>query len=154
MLKLSCGSFTNNTAIPLKNSYENENMSPPLHWSNFLPATQSFALVMDAPDTASVICKTFDHWLLCNIPRTALEMPEDLHNSLLPNISTQGATTRGEVGYMDPCPPKRHRRPQIHLPPLCTVQSIQAQGIINQGRAIYYHQGTHYFINDNIRHLF
>ena len=61
--------------------------------------TKSLALIMDDPDAMGAVGKVWVHWVAWNIePTTELE-----------NLTTEGMTDFGEVGYGGPAPPdKRH----------------------------------------------
>ena len=61
--------------------------------------TKSLALIMDDPDAMGAVGKVWVHWVAWNIdPTTEFE-----------NLTTEGMTDFGEVGYGGPAPPdKRH----------------------------------------------
>jgi Raf kinase inhibitor-like YbhB/YbcL family protein len=71
--------------------------------------TESFALIMDDPDAPP---GTRVHWVLCNVPADARELPERVpRQEQLASGARQGQNDFGKVGYSGPCPPpgKPHR---------------------------------------------
>ncbi|MBM3254609.1 MAG: YbhB/YbcL family Raf kinase inhibitor-like protein [Candidatus Omnitrophica bacterium] len=102
-LELKCSSFKSNEEIPLKHTYNNENLSPWLIWSDVPPGTRSFALICDDPDAP---VKTWVHWVIFNIPEETRELKENLPNQeILDNGAIQGVNDFGEIGYSGPSPP-------------------------------------------------
>ena len=62
--------------------------------------TESLTLIMDDPDAMGAVGKVWVHWVAWNIDPT---------NTELVNLTTEGMTDFGEVGYGGPAPPdKRH----------------------------------------------
>ena len=58
---------------------------------------------MDDPDAAG---RTWDHWVLFNLPFTERGLPEHQPTiAQLPNGSTQGQNSWRRTGYGGPCPP-------------------------------------------------
>ncbi len=112
-LILTSSAFTNGGIIPAKYTCDGDSkLSPPLAISGVPEGTQSLALIMDDPDIPEVKKKefgieAFDHWTLFNIPPTTREIPEG------GTIGTSGATTRGDLHYIGPCPPPEYE-PQEH----------------------------------------
>ena len=98
-LKLTSSAFSDGDEIPRECGYKNGNKQPPLTVSGTPDGTKSLALIMDDPDAMGAVGKVWVHWLAWNIePTTELE-----------NLTTEGMTDFGEVGYGGPAPPdKRH----------------------------------------------
>ena len=98
-LKLTSSAFSNGDEIPRECGYKNGNKEPPLTVSGTPDGTKSLALIMDDPDAMGAVGKVWVHWVAWNIePTTELE-----------NLTTEGMTDFGEVGYGGPAPPdKRH----------------------------------------------
>ena len=98
-LKLTSSAFSDGGEIPRECGYKNGNKQPPLTVSGTPDGTKSLALIMDDPDAMGAVGKVWVHWVAWNIdPTTELE-----------NLTTEGMTDFGEVGYGGPAPPdKRH----------------------------------------------
>ena len=98
-LKLTSSAFSDGDEIPRECGYKNGNKEPPLTVSGTPDGTKSLALIMDDPDAMGAVGKVWVHWVAWNIePTTELE-----------NLTTEGMTDFGEVGYGGPAPPdKRH----------------------------------------------
>jgi Raf kinase inhibitor-like YbhB/YbcL family protein len=82
-----------------------DNEAPSLGWSNVIEA-QSYALVVEDPDAPTTT--PFVHWLIWNIPGTAIEIPMNLPRvprpSELPG-AIQGRNSAGTLGWHGPKPP-------------------------------------------------
>ena len=99
-LKLTSSSFEDVGEIPRECGYKNGNKVPPLTVSGIPEGTKSLALIMDDPDAMEPAVKVWVHWVAWNIEPTTTE---------LENLTTEGMTDFGEVGYGGPAPPdKRH----------------------------------------------
>ncbi len=98
-LKLTSSAFSDGGEIPRECGYKNGNKQPPLTISGTPDGTKSLALIMDDPDAMGAVGKVWVHWVAWNIdPTIELE-----------NLTTEGMTDFGEVGYGGPAPPdKRH----------------------------------------------
>jgi len=99
-LKLTSSAFEDGGEIPRECGYKNGNKVPPLTVSGIPEGTKSLALIMDDPDAMEPAGKVWVHWVAWNIEPTTTE---------LENLTTEGMTDFGEVGYGGPAPPdKRH----------------------------------------------
>jgi len=99
-LKLTSSAFSHGGEIPREYGYKNGNKVPPLTVSGIPEGTKSLALIMDDPDAMEPAGKVWVHWVAWNIEPTTTE---------LENLTTEGMTDFGEVGYGGPAPPdKRH----------------------------------------------
>ena len=99
-LKLTSSAFSNGDEIPRECGYKNGNKIPPLTVSGVPEGTKSLALIMDDPDAMGAVGKVWVHWVAWNIDPITTE---------LENLTTEGMTDFGEVGYGGPAPPdKRH----------------------------------------------
>ena len=99
-LKLTSSAFEDGGEIPRKYGYKNGNREPPLTMNGVPEGTKSLALIMDDPDAMGAVGKVWVHWVMWNIDPT---------NTELENLSREGMTDFGEVGYGGPAPPdKRH----------------------------------------------
>jgi len=107
-LTLTSSAFENGGMIPAKYTCDGDReLSPPLAISGVPEAAQALVLIMDDPDIPEVKKKeygisAFDHWTLFNIPPQTREIPEG------GTKGTLGATTRGELKYVGPCPPPEY----------------------------------------------
>ncbi len=102
---LTSSSFTDGGIIPDKYTQAvTAPVSPALAWTNAPPGTQSFALVVDDPDTA--LQRTTNevlHWAAFNIPATATSLPEGVPNeAALPDGTVQPLNTGKKNGFMGP----------------------------------------------------
>lgn len=79
-------------------------VSPALAWANAPAGTQSFALVVDDPDTAlQRSTNEVLHWAAFNIPATAMSLPEGVPNEAsLPDGTVQPLNTGKKNGFMGP----------------------------------------------------
>ena len=99
-LKLTSSAFSDGGEIPRECGYKNGNKIPPLTVSGVPEGTKSLALIMDDPDAMGAVGKVWVHWVAWNIDPITTE---------LENLTTEGMTDFGEVGYGGPAPPdKRH----------------------------------------------
>jgi Raf kinase inhibitor-like YbhB/YbcL family protein len=102
---LTSSSFADGAVIPDKYTQAvPAPVSPQLSWTNAPAGTQSFALVVDDPDTA--LQKTTNevlHWAAFNIPATATSLPEGVPNeATLPDGTIQPINTGKKNGFMGP----------------------------------------------------
>jgi hypothetical protein len=99
-LKLTSSAFSDGGEIPRECGYKNGNKAPPLTINGIPDGTKSLALIMDDPDAMEPAGKVWVHWVVWNIDPTTTE---------LENLTEEGMTDFGEVGYGGPAPPdKRH----------------------------------------------
>ena len=99
-LKLTSTAFSDAGEIPRECGYKNGNREPQLTIGGTPEGTKSLALIMDDPDAMGAVGKVWVHWVVWNIDPTTTE---------LENLTTEGMTDFGEVGYGGPAPPdKRH----------------------------------------------
>jgi Raf kinase inhibitor-like YbhB/YbcL family protein len=102
---LTSTSFTDGGIIPDKYTQAVPNpVSPQLSWSNPPAGTQSFALIVDDPDTA--LQRTTNevlHWAAFNIPATTTSLPESVPTEAsLPDGTVQPVNTGRKNGFMGP----------------------------------------------------
>jgi len=102
-LKVTSTAFKDGGAIPIPHTCNGLNISPPLAWDGAPAGTESFAIICDDPDAGY---KTFTHWVVYNIPKTAASLPEKVPtNPQLQNGTVQGFNDFKKIGYRGPCPP-------------------------------------------------
>lgn len=107
-LTLQSAVFTDRETIPSKYTCDADNINPPFTIANTPPGTKTFVLLMDDPDIPDVVktsrgIEKFDHWTLYNIPANTKEIPENTAD-----LGISGHNSRGEEGYVGPCPPTEH----------------------------------------------
>ena len=99
-MQLTSDAFSDGGEIPLELGYKKQNEPPALSINGIPEGTKSLALIMDDPDAMGAVGKIWVHWVAWNIEPTTTE---------LENLTTEGMTDFGEVGYGGPAPPdKRH----------------------------------------------
>ena len=112
-MKLTSTAFEHNGMMPTKYTCDGDReLSPPLSISGVPETAKSLVLIMDDPDIPEVFKKShgisaFDHWTLFNISPETRGIPEG------GTVGTPGATTRGELKYVGPCPPPEYE-PSTH----------------------------------------
>jgi len=102
---LTSSSFTDGGIIPDKYTQASAApVSPALAWTNTPAGTQSFALIVDDPDTAlQHTTNEVLHWAAFNIPATATSLPESVPNeATLPDGTIQPLNTGKKNGFMGP----------------------------------------------------
>jgi Raf kinase inhibitor-like YbhB/YbcL family protein len=111
-LVLTSSAFTHNGAIPKQYTCQGSDISVPLAWSGLPAATKSLALIVDDPDAPDPAAPqlTWVHWVLYNIPPTAVGLKEAIKAGELPKGALDGLNDWKRTGYGGPCPPiGRHR---------------------------------------------
>ena len=111
-LKLTSPAFEHGGAIPELHTCEGRDVSPPLAWSGVPEGTRSLALIVDDPDAPDPDAPkmTWVHWVLCDLPPDATELPESAAAVGLPPGAREGLNDWKRTGYGGPCPPiGRHR---------------------------------------------
>jgi Raf kinase inhibitor-like YbhB/YbcL family protein len=101
---ISSNSFGMDQPIPVRYTCEGADISPSLSWENPPSGTQSFTLVVDDPDAPS---GSFTHWLLYDLPASAVFLPENIEDGERPAAGgVQGTNDGSRIGYTGPCPPQ------------------------------------------------
>lgn len=95
VLQVSSSSFSANGNIPVKFTCEGENTNPAVSVKNIPPGTKSLAIIVEDPDAPQ---GTVYHWVAWNIDPSG-NIPEKTA------AGVQGKNTKGDNGYMGPCPP-------------------------------------------------
>ncbi len=103
-LRVSSPAFEEGGRIPAKHTGEGQDTSPPLEWSAVPAGTRSFAVICHDPDAPVVSSGGygFIHWVLCDIPGTATNLPEGVGDY------AAGLSDFGKQGYGGPMPPNGH----------------------------------------------
>ena len=105
-LEIRSNAFQNGGPIPVQYTCDGMDQSPALTWSDPLPNTKGFALVIDDPDAPS---GTFGHWGVYGIPASARSIGEGQR------IGTEVKNDFGKPRYGGPCPPKGHGVHHYHF---------------------------------------
>jgi Raf kinase inhibitor-like YbhB/YbcL family protein len=111
-LVLNSTAFAPNASIPKVYTCEGKDLSPPLAWSGAPDGTKSFVLIVDDPDAPDPKAPklTWVHWVIYNIPATAMSLAEDEKKQGVPKGTLPGLNDWKKTGYGGPCPPiGRHR---------------------------------------------
>ena len=106
-MKIQSSAFNNGDKIPSKYTCDGENISPQLSWSDFPGSTKTFALIVEDPDAPGGI---FVHWVVYNIPKDVLNLPEGITSENLPGGAKEGTNHFGDIEYGGPCPPSGAHR--------------------------------------------
>lgn len=112
ILTLTSSAFADGEMIPSKYTCDGEQVSPPLAIAGVPERTQSLVLLMDDPDIPQVFkdqmgINAFDHWVVYGIPPATTKLKEG------EVVGTEGLDSRGNAGYIGPCPPPEHQ-PTAH----------------------------------------
>jgi len=103
-MSLQSSAFESGNPIPIANTCDAQDESPPLRWGEPPAGTRSFVLICDDPDAPH---GTWVHWVLFNLPgetrslAAAVTPREELESG-----AKQGRNDFGRLGYGGPCPPK------------------------------------------------
>lgn len=143
-INVTSTAFEEGGAIPPRYTCDGLDISPPLGWGSLPDGAQSLALIADDPDAPS---GTFVHWVLYNLPRDTLRLPEDVPaQETLPSGAVQGLNGAGRIGYVGPCPPSGTHRyffkiyaldTELDLEPGATKEdlvSVTEEHILAEGR--------------------
>ena len=102
-MEIKSPAFEDGGMIPAKYTCDDQDISPPLEWSNVPEDAKSLALICDDPDAPM---GTWVHWVIFNLPPDKKELPENMpSDASLENGALQGMTDFGRTGYGGPCPP-------------------------------------------------
>ena len=111
-LNLTSPVFSHMGAIPSRYTCEGNDVSPALQWQGAPAGTKSLVLVCDDPDAPDPKAPrmTWVHWVLYNLPPTAMALREGIRTGELPKGTLEGLNDWKRTGYGGPCPPiGRHR---------------------------------------------
>jgi Raf kinase inhibitor-like YbhB/YbcL family protein len=94
--------FAEGDGVPLENTCEGDDVSPPLSWFGVPEDAASIVVLVDDPDAGG-----FVHWLVFDIPPEAEgDLPIDVPDG--DEVETGGKQAMndfGDTGYGGPCPP-------------------------------------------------
>lgn len=95
---LESSAFKLNTMIPTENTCHGTDVSPPLNWHDAPAKTQSFALIVEDPDSPNGV---WTHWALFNIPPKITQLDA---GAPVPVGAANAKNSWGGQGYRGPCP--------------------------------------------------
>ena len=122
--QLTSSAFGTGDPIPRKYTCDDQDISPPLEWSDPPQGTQSFALIADDPDAP---VGTWVHWLLYNLPAATRALAEAVPlDAELTDGSRHGRNSWGRPSYGGPCPPGGTHRYFFKLYALDTEPELAA----------------------------
>ena len=124
-MKIRSSAFENGNKIPMKYTCDGKDINPPLEFLETPPQTKSLALIVDDPDSPS---GNFVHWIIWNINPKTTEISEDS----IPEGSTQGTNSFGNIGYGGPCPGSGEHRYIFTLYALDTTLSLNKETEVNE----------------------
>ncbi|MDF1552328.1 MAG: YbhB/YbcL family Raf kinase inhibitor-like protein [Deferrisomatales bacterium] len=111
-LRIHSPAFPDHGEIPTEYTCDGADLSPALEWSNVPEGTRSLVLIVDDPDAPDPKApkRVWVHWMVYNLPATALGLAQGVEDSDLPPGALQGLNDWARTGYGGPCPPiGRHR---------------------------------------------
>jgi Raf kinase inhibitor-like YbhB/YbcL family protein len=97
-IQISSTAITEGGNIPRIYTCDDQNVSPPLAWTDVPTNTISLALIMDDPDAPS---GTWVHWVLYNLPPNLTSLEQGRSGG-----GTDGKNDFNKLGYGGPCPPR------------------------------------------------
>ncbi len=107
-IKITSPAFSEGGIIPANYSYNHENISPPLDWTNVPAETKSIALICNDPDAPG---GSWIHWVIYNIPAWTGSLPEKIpQGKVLEKGIKQGINDFRNIGYDGPSPPSGTHR--------------------------------------------
>lgn len=119
-MRITSSAFEHNGSLPSLYTCDGKGISPPLAIADVPPGTQSFVLVFDDPDAPG---RTFDHWVVWNIPPVVAEITE---GASMDGDGIVGRNTARGNAYFPPCPPSGEHRYIFKLYALDTFLSLSA----------------------------
>ena len=107
VMQLSSTAFKEGEAIPASHGNEDQNLSPPLRWTDVPTEAKSLALICDDPDAPR---GTWVHWVLFNIPPETRELASAPAGKVDVPGAIQGKNDFKKLGYGGPAPPSGTHR--------------------------------------------
>jgi Raf kinase inhibitor-like YbhB/YbcL family protein len=128
-LQLSSESFKAGEGMPSRCGYQNENISPELHWTGVPEKTKTFAIICDDPDAPGRI---WVHWVIYDIPiekevfKKTFQLLENFPKKEISEKGIrQGMNDFGKIGYDGPAPPSGVHRYYFKLYALDTALELK-----------------------------
>ena len=97
-IELTSPAFDDGDFLPSRFAHDEENLSPPLEWSDVPSGTQELALLCQDPDAPNGL---FTHWVLAAIDPTITAIDE----GEVPSGAVAGLNDFGEMAWGGPAPP-------------------------------------------------
>jgi len=96
-LALTSDVFENGKEIPAVHTCEGKDVSPAIAWSGVPSGARSLTLIMDDPDAPDPAAPrmVWVHWVLYNIPPSAVGLPQAVKPEALPAGTFQGRNDWG-----------------------------------------------------------
>jgi len=94
---LASTAFVADGPIPIENTCDGQNASPPLSWGGIPEGTVELAITVVDPDANG-----FVHWVIASIDPSV----QALNIGDVPDGAVQVKNSAGTVGWTGPCPPK------------------------------------------------
>jgi Raf kinase inhibitor-like YbhB/YbcL family protein len=113
-MRISTSAFPDGGNIPVKYTWDGDNVSPPLTIEDVPPETKSLALIVEDLDAPR---GTFTHWVVWGMDPSTHELPENI----VPPKARQVENDFGMTSYAGPCPPSGTHRYFFRLYALDTV---------------------------------
>ena len=122
---ISSSAFKDGERIPTRFTCHGADVNPPIEISGIPDGATSLALIVDDPDAAKEprgTGRTWDHWILVNIPPDTTRIPE----GFTPPGAIEGTNDFGGIGYGGPCPPTFQHRYYFKLYALDSNPHLEA----------------------------
>lgn len=116
-MQITSSEFSTGKLVPMKYTCEGPNISPPLTFIGVPEAAKSLVLMVEDPDAPA---KPWVHWLVFNIPPTAIGFDE----GSIAEGATEGLCNGNTFGYEGPCPPENEHQYLFKLYALDKVLDI------------------------------
>lgn len=100
-MEIASPAFVHNQSIPARFTCQGDDINPPLRIEDVPDQAESLVLIVDDPDAPG---RTWDHWIVYNIPADTRQIGEDS----VPG--EQGTNSWGRQDYGGPCPPSGEHR--------------------------------------------
>ena len=115
---VTSSAFANQGTIPQSYSAYGDNQSIDLSWSNLPAGTVELALICDDPIVGRPT--PFVHWVVYNIPASAIGLPASMSSDVLPALPgldglTNGLNDTSNPGYFGPRPPLDGKLHEYHI---------------------------------------
>jgi Raf kinase inhibitor-like YbhB/YbcL family protein len=123
-LRISSPAFEDGGLIPVRYTCNGEDVSPSIEIAGVPEGTKSLVLIFDDPDAAREphgTGRTWDHWILFNIPPDTTNIPE----GSIPPGALEGPNDFGNLGYGGPCPPTFRHKYDLKLYAIDTVLDLK-----------------------------
>jgi Raf kinase inhibitor-like YbhB/YbcL family protein len=111
-IAMASPAFVHGGEIPSRFTCDGEDISPRLSWKDIPANAKSIALIFDDPDVPDPANpkRTWVHWVLYNIPASAVGLAEAMTPDKLPPGTLPGLNDWKRIEYGGPCPPiGKHR---------------------------------------------